>query len=318
MSEKLVKFLDAASEAYYAGCPIINDDQFDNLADSINYNKVGSKQHEDIFVHTFPMYSLQKFYEDTGKTSPLASEKNVCMSPKLDGAAIAITYMHGELLRVLTRGDGTEGRDITNKFINSKLIPQKINTTEPIVQVTGEICAPKSVENSRNYAAGALNLKDLEEFKTRSIEFFAYGILPFTSSTFDEDMAFLRRQGFSSVQDANLDQIYPTDGVVFRVNSNARFNELGYTASFPRGSYALKERAEVVETTIKAVEWDVGRSGRVTPVAILEPIMIGDAKVSRATLNNPGFIEALGLCIGDKVAVRRAGMIIPEIAYKVE
>jgi len=90
------------------------------------------------------------------------------------------------------------------------------------------------------------------------------------------------------------------------------------TAKHPRGAYARKERGECVETTLVAVEWQVGKSGKVTPVAILEPVLVGDAMVSRATLNNPAFIESLDLRIGDRVAVRRAGEIIPQIVHKVE
>ena len=93
---------------------------------------------------------------------------------------------------------------------------------------------------------------------------------------------------------------------------------MGYTSKHPRGAYAKKDRQEAVETKIIAVEWGVGKSGKVTPVAILEPVMIGDKVVSRATLNNQGFIEALGICIGDTVAVALAGMIIPQVLHKVD
>ncbi len=311
-------FLDFASAQYYKGDPVISDDQFDHLADSIGYGSVGAKQHENVEKHVHRMYSLQKYYEDEGAESPLKNEKDKCTSIKLDGAAIDILYIDGKLVRVLTRGDGFEGRVITDKFLATNIIPKEIKSPHPVVQVIGEICASKTIENSRNYAAGALNLKDVEEFRTRAVEFFAYGVYPYHTDTYDKDMAFLKCQGFNTVQDPDLHEIYPSDGLVFRVNSNARFEELGYTAKHPRGAFALKQRAEVVETTLLSVEWGVGRGGRVTPVAILEPVMIGDATISRATLNNPGFIEALDLCIGDRVALRRSGEIIPQILYKVE
>ncbi len=141
---------------------------------------------------------------------------------------------------------------------------------------------------------------------------------PTQYETFEEDMNLLERLGFNTIKTPELDKIYPTDGLVFRVNSNARFEELGFTAKHPRGAYAKKSRPAGAETTILGVEWQVGKSGKVTPVALLQPVLLGDATVSRATLNNPGFIEELGIQIGDTVHIIRAGEIIPCITHKVE
>ena len=314
---KLEQYLNLASRAYYSGAPIISDAQFDQLADSIGFNQVGAKQHRNVEKHYQQMYSLQKYYEDEEQRRPLEGVRDIITSIKLDGAAISVLYVDGNLARVLTRGDGTEGQLITDKFLATKLIPHTI-PQKGIVQVTGEIVAPKSVENSRNYAAGALNLKDPTEFGTRAVNFFAYGVSPNLNKTFSEDMKMLGQWGFSTVQEADLEHIYPNDGVVFRANDNAVFQDMGFTSKHPRGAYALKVRAEHVETTLLAVEWQVGKSGKVTPVAILEPVYIGDALVSRATLNNPGFIEMLDLQIGDRVAIVRAGEIIPCILHKVD
>ena len=300
---------------YYGGTPIISDEVFDQLADSAGYTSVGAKERGNVEKHLYRMYSLQKHYEDQG-ASPLDA-RTCSVSVKLDGAAISILYVDGCLVRVLTRGDGLEGQVITDKFTNSNVIPLSIPHTG-IVQIIGEIVAPKHIPNSRNYAAGALNLKDTEEFKTKAISFFAYGIFPSVKDTYDEDMRYVMRLGFNTVKESELDKIYPSDGIVFRLNNNAEFASAGYTSKHPKGAYALKERQEAVETTILAVEWNTGRSGKVTPVAILEPVMIGDALVSRATLNNPGFIEMLDLHIGDRVGVIRAGEIIPCITHKVD
>ncbi len=314
---KLEQFLNIASRAYYAGQPIITDEQFDKLAESCGYSAVGAQPTGSTEKHMYQMYSLQKYYEDEGKR-PLEGYQDLSMTVKLDGAAISLLYVNGELVRALTRGDGTEGQIITDKILAHKgLVPTTIPVTG-IYQITGEIVAPKHIENARNYAAGALNLKDLEEFKTRAISFFAYGVQPNLFPTFDEDLAKLRTFGFSVISDQDLDKIYPCDGIVFRVNDNTVFQSMGYTAKHPRGAYARKERAEHVETKLLDVEWQVGKSGKVTPVAILEPVMIGDAVVSRATLNNPGFIEMLDLQIGDTVAVIRSGEIIPCILHKVD
>lgn len=313
---KLEQFLNTASRAYYAGQPIISDEQFDKLAESCGYNKVGAKEIGKTAKHLYPMYSLQKYYEDEGK--PPLEHKDLAMSMKLDGAAISLLYVDGELVQALTRGDGIEGQIITDKILAHKgLVPHKVEL-EGVVQITGEIVAPKHIENARNYAAGALNLKNVEEFKTRALSFFAYGVQPSLMPTYNGDLRKLWHFGFQVINEPELDKIYPCDGLVYRINNNEQFYNMGYTAKHPRGAYAKKERQTHVETKLIGVEWQVGKSGKVTPVAILEPVLIGDAVVSRATLNNPGFIEALDLRIGDVVAVVRSGEIIPCILHKVD
>lgn len=313
---QLKLFLDEASKAYYAGSPFIADEVFDRLAETSNYDKVGAKQHDNKEEHYYPLYSLQKFYEDEG-AEPLREHKNKVASIKLDGAAISLLYVGGKLVKALTRGDGTKGVVITAKMLGTKLVPHTIDYAG-VLQVTGEIAAPSHIENARNYAAGALNLGSTEEFKSRAVSFFAYGMYPTLNEYYTEDMMWLSQQGFGTILESDLEKVYPSDGMVFRIDSNETFLSLGYTSLFPRGAYAKKIRSKAVETTLLAVEWQVGKSGKVTPVAILEPVYCGDALVSRATLNNPGFIQALDLQIGDRVAVERAGEIIPCITHKVE
>jgi len=311
----ITKYLDHAAERYYAGEPIIPDDVFDRLAEINNYNTVGAAVQNNKVKHAYAMYSLQKHYEDEG-AHPLAGISDISGSPKLDGAAISLLYVDGWLVQAATRGDGIEGQDITDKLLATLFVPHRI-PHKGVIQVTGEIAAPKHIENARNYAAGALNLKSNAEFKTRAIEFFAYGVYPYQTDTYNQDMAWLKSQGFPTIKEPDIHNIYPCDGIVYRVNSNKLFDEMGFTAKHPRGAYALKERQEAVETVILSVEWQVGKTGKVTPVAILEPVMVGDATVSRATLNNPGFIEMLGIEIGDTVAIIRSGEIIPRILHKV-
>lgn len=313
---KIEQFLDSASKAYYAGSPIISDAQFDALADSVGYNSVGAKQNSKTEKHLYQMYSLQKYYEDEG-TQPLQGIRSIASSVKLDGAALSLLYVDGHLVRALTRGDGVEGQIVTDKFLGNPIVPQTV-PWPGVYQITGEVVAPINIDNARNYAAGALNLKDASEFRSRALSFFAYGVQPSLYETFNSDMNALRAAGFGVINEPDLDKIFPCDGIVFRVNDNKQFYEMGYTSKHPRGAYAKKERAEHVETKLLDVEWQVGKSGKVTPVAILEPVYIGDALVSRATLNNPGFIEMLDLRIGDTVAVIRAGEIIPCILHKVD
>ena len=314
---KLYEFLDKASQYYFEGRPIISDEQFDRLSASSGYYKVGAKT-SDTEAHYWPLYSLQKWYSDEAKEKPLAGELEICVTPKLDGAAVSLLYIDGHFVRALTRGDGKEGKVVTEKL--SRLVPnycEKLKAYK-VVQIVGEVCAPASIENSRNYAAGSLNLGDLNEWKTRSVEFFAYSIYPYPTDTFTKDIQLLQTLGFNTVFDRNIENIYPSDGLVFRVNSNARFEELGYTSKHPRGAYAKKERQPWFETILRSVEWNVGKTGKVTPTAIFDPVTIDGKVVSRATLNNPGFIEALDLRIGDTIGVRLAGMIIPEVSHKVE
>lgn len=308
-----------ASTAYYLGSPIISDEQFDYLADLCDFKEVGHKIDGNTKKHYWPMYSLQKYYQGEGKL-PLAEYTHTKVSsPKLDGAAISCLYIQGSLAMVLTRGDGVEGRDITDKFLFSTkaIIPKSIDTDLPFLQVTGEVTTLSSVTNARNYASGALNLLDLEEFNNRDLYFTAYGLYPYHSS-YLSDMNLLYSMGFHTVLEAEWCSNFLTDGLVVRINDNELYQKLGNTAKHPRGAYAVKVRKEGVVTKLLSVDWQVGKSGKVTPVAILEPCIINGATVTRATLNNQAFIEALDLEIDCLVEVQRMGDIIPGIVRKVE
>ena len=318
MSKSLKQFLIECKEAYYAGEPIISDEQYDHLEDICNEDlSVGTyrgKTH-----HWFRMYSLQKVY--LGEDPPWDKINMVC-TPKLDGAAIALRYLNNELHSVVTRGDGKYGDDISHLFQDERIYgPMGISKYLDIpgaAQVTGEIVAPKYIENARNYAAGALGLKSAVVFGDRILQFFAYGLQPYPTNWYQTDMKYLTDNGFNSVWSDQDWTDYPSDGLVHRVNSNVTYESMGYTNKHPRGAYALKNRTEGVKTKIVDVVWQTGKSGKVTPVAILDPIEIDGATVSRATLNNFGFIEALGVRIGDSVMVERAGGIIPRIIRKAE
>ena len=314
-------FLDYASAKYYAGEPIISDEEFDKLAEYHGYESVGAPVTSDRIAHAFPMWSLQKCYNDEPTIGLGGNGETVAVTPKLDGAAVANYYFEGKHFLSLTRGDGKEGLDITGKM--RTLIPQSIafsSMDEPITQITGEVVAPKTIDNARNYAAGALNLKSVEEFKTRQLTFVVYGITPNIYDTWTEDMEKLAAiYGFNTVftcEPSFLDT-FPQDGTVFRLNRYERFNELGYTAKHPRGAFALKERKGGVVTQLLGVEWKVGRSGVVSPVAILEPVVIGEASVARATLHNMKYIQELDLEIGCLVEVVRAGEIIPRVVRRI-
>ena len=312
----LSDYLDSASRAYYEGTPIIEDEVFDRLAESIKYEKVGAKAGDK--PHAYPLFSLQKvFVGEDEVPSNLKSRHDLVRTVKLDGASISVLYLNGALVQVLTRGDGVKGKDITSKFLEGSVkLPRSINYIKPL-QLNIEVVAPivDYIKNPRNYAAGALNLKDLSEFETRELFYYAHGAQPYITDTYMGDMKALSELGFRTI----LENVagYPTDGAVYRVDNNKDFSELGYTAHHPRGAYALKERKAGVVTKLLDVVWQVGKSGKVSPVAILEPVDIDGAIIQRATLHNPGYIKALGLSLGDRVEVARMGEIIPGVIRKV-
>lgn len=305
---EIKKYIQYLAKQYELGTPVVSDEEYDALSEK--YGHVLGSTGE--IPHFKRMFSLKKHYEKDGQ--PPLTLSLCTKSPKLDGAAVSLLYINGELKQALTRGDGILGRDITDKL--ELLVPTNIVSTKP-TQITGEVVASKKVTNSRNFASGALNLKSVEEFEQKVEEgemiFVAYGLFPYKTDTFESDMEWLRDQnGFATCLDSTY-SLYPQDGEVYRLNSNAAFDEAGHTDKFPHGAFALKQEAESVVTTLLDVVWSTGKSGKVTPVAILEPVMIGDAKVSRATLNNIEFIEALELEIGCQVEVIRSGEIIPKI-----
>ena len=306
------KLLETAAKAYYMGIPTMSNEEFDKLSRYTNWENVGYSIEDslDRYPHLDRLYSLQNIFE--GEPEPLYPSESIT-SPKLDGAAISIFYNTGKLVKALTRGDGIEGIDITDKI--SLIAPNSIPIKDWMVQITGEVVVPKQ-PNARNVAAGALNLKDLEEFKSRNLTFIAYGMSPSLNETWSKDLDQVLYMGFRTVLESNWDQ-FPQDGEVNRVNNNKHFLDLGFTAHHPRGAYALKAEQMGVITELLDVIWQVGKSGVVSPVAILQPCIIGGASIRKATLHNISYIKELGLELGCLVEVIRAGEIIPRIVRRV-
>tara|TARA_B100002019_G_C21246461_1_gene588566 strand:+ start:841 stop:1785 length:945 start_codon:yes stop_codon:yes gene_type:complete len=305
-------FLEKASAMYYSGTPIMSDEEFDALAKKYRYEEVGY-QVTDGIPHMYRMYSLQKVFnlgDIDSTTAPMVR------TPKLDGAAVSLQYVNGHIAQALTRGDGQLGRDITLKM--EELVPNVIGIKGEI-QITGEVVAPNTIPNARNFAAGSLNLKDQSEFRSRAqtLKFVAYDIQGAKYERLSSAMDHLAQQGFEVITHFDA-SAYPTDGEVFRVDNYEAFYKLGYTAHHPRGAFALKEQKDGVITELLDVVWQVGKSGVVSPVAILRPVEVGDALVSRATLHNIEYIRALNLEIGCSVEVIRSGEIIPRIVRRVD
>lgn len=309
----LENYIKQCDLAYFNGKPLIPDDVYDRLkkVDSLGYKD----NREERVAHTYPMWSLQKVFLGKDPAPHWQQEDRACvMTPKLDGAAVSLLFVEGKLQLALTRGDGKKGVPITEKM--QTMMNGDLETTRKVFQVNGEVVAPKDIPNSRNYAAGSLNLKDLSEFSERELCFVAHGVEPSLNETYMEDMNELIDYGFVTSIDVNA-SYFPTDGSVFRVDDNDYYESLGYTSTHPRGAFALKKQEKGVITTLLDVEWNVGKSGAVTPVAILEPVDIEGATISRATLHNVGFIVALGLEIGCKVELIRSGKIIPKIIGRI-
>lgn len=288
----------------------MSDASFDKLAAHFDYDEVGHRITGGL-PHYAQMFSLQKIFdmEDAPTDSNYWVE-----TPKLDGAAISALYIDGKFSLGLTRGDGITGQDITDKV--AFLVPPTLKR-KGIVQITGEVMVPKSLPNPRNLAAGALNLKNLEEFATRPLVFVAYGCSDNPFETWTEMMEVLELMDFNTVLHFDTTD-YPTDGKVFRIDGMDAFRNMGYTSKHPRGAFALKEKKDGVITTLVNVVWQVGKSGVVSPVAILLPIMIEDAIVSRATLHNISYIRDLNLEIDCEVEVIRAGEIIPRVVRRID
>jgi DNA ligase (NAD+) len=324
MNQDLKQFLTQASEAYYAGDPIISDAEFDRLEKVLGETLIVGEK--GIYQpHAFRMYSLQKHYPEIDGTSDLEKSYSTVVTPKLDGLAASLLYNEDQLLTALTRGDGVVGKPITDKVrhvvgATTGWLLKTSAVGRGLMQITGELVAGIDVPNSRNAAGGSLGL--LEGFEERAKEigltFVAYDVVgdSIDFEKYEDKLKFLEQLGFTTVMSVD-ESLYPTDGTVARVSSEKLFKELGYTDKFPRGAVALKRSEEVKQTTLLDVVWQTGGSGRITPVAILHPVELGGANVSRATLNNIAYIRLLDLEIGDTVEVVRAGEIIPKIVGKV-
>ena len=278
-----------------------------------------------------------------------------CCEPKLDGLAVSITYQNGVLIQAATRGDGQTGEDITANVRTIRNVPLKLQGTgwPDILEVRGEVYMPKAgfaalnervlaagqkpFANPRNAAAGSLRQLDSKITASRPLEFCCYGtstegLAAEHSSTLQR----LRQWGISispelhvvnSVQGcldyyADIGQRraqlpYDIDGVVFKVDALEQQSELGFRAREPRWAIAYKYAAQEEITQLLDVEFQVGRTGAVTPVARLQPVHVGGVMVSNATLHNMDEVARLGVMIGDSVIVRRAGDVIPQITQVV-
>ncbi|MCD9017805.1 NAD-dependent DNA ligase LigA [Parachryseolinea silvisoli] len=269
---------------------------------------------------------------------------------KFDGVSISLTYENGILVRGVTRGDGVRGDDITHNARTIRCIPLRIkgkNIPESF-EVRGEVFMPKQVfqqlnkeredigeekyANARNTTSGTLKLQDSSEVAKRRLDCYVYYLLGEKSKTHAEGIHHLEDWGFNisptyrkckSIDDVlayidewetkRADLPLETDGVVIKVNDIDQQRQLGFTAKSPRWAIAYKYKAESMSTRLNGVAYQVGRTGAVTPVAELEPVLLAGTTVKRASLHNANEIARLDLRIGDYVFVEKGGEIIPKV-----
>ena len=302
--------------------------------------------------HIHRLYSLDKcvtedelsaFDERVRKVVP---DPTYTVEYKFDGLTMCLTYENGLFVRATTRGNGIVGEDVTAQALTIKSFPLKIDRKD-VMEIQGEAIirlsvlekynatADEPLKNARNAAAGAIRNLDPKVTEKRRPEIIFYNVNYAENGGFDSQLEifdFLKRNGFKTFDFLrvckNLDEVKAaideievgrrsidvlTDGAVVKLNSVKEREILGYTDKFPRWAAAYKFEAEEAETTVKSVRWQVGRTGKLTPLGIVEPVELAGATVRKATLNNYGDIQKKRVKIGGRVLIRRSNEVIPEI-----
>lgn len=360
---------------YVLDAPSISDFEFDTKLKQLQALETAHPQYYDAssptlrvggevtknfetVVHAQRMYSLDNSYSKDDLMDWETRLRKMVDGPiqytcelKYDGASISITYENGLLVQALTRGDGTQGDNVTANIKTIKSVPLKLRGDYPEkFEIRGEIVLPfegfnamnveriaageEPYKNPRNTASGSLKLQDSSEVAKRPLECLLYSIVGENTSiqTQFENLEKARSWGFKVPAIAKLtDSIdgvlefvnywdthrhelpYETDGVVIKVNSLFQQAELGYTAKAPRWAMAYKFKAEQVSTRLEHISYQVGRTGAITPVANLQAVELAGTIVKRASLHNADQIEKLDVRIGDWVYVEKGGEIIPKI-----
>ena len=279
------------------------------------------------------------------------------VEPKIDGLACSLIYEKGQFVRAATRGDGTVGEDVTNNVRTIKSIPLSLRMATGVVppdvlDVRGEVYMPRvafmrlnaereaageaEFANPRNAAAGSLRQLNPEVTAARSLSFFAYAVGTGAAPSQAESLSMLEGYGFKTSEgwkkvqsteqvwqliekhkERRTELAYDTDGVVIKVNEVWQQNTLGATGKDPRWAIAFKFPPEQAETVVEDIVIQVGRTGVLTPAAVLTPVRLSGSTISRATLHNEDFVKEKDIRIGDHVVINKAGEIIPEVLHVV-
>lgn len=302
--------------------------------------------------HIHRLYSLDKCVTEDElsafdeRVRRVVSDPTYTVEYKFDGLTMCLTYENGLFVRATTRGNGIVGEDVTAQALTIKSFPLKIDRKD-VMEIQGEAIirlsvlekynatADEPLKNARNAAAGAIRNLDPKVTEKRRPEIIFYNVNYAENGGFDSQLEifdFLKRNGFKTFDFLrvckNLDEVKAaideievgrrsidvlTDGAVVKLNSVKEREILGYTDKFPRWAAAYKFEAEEAETTVKSVRWQVGRTGKLTPLGIVEPVELAGATVRKATLNNYGDIQKKRVKIGGRVLIRRSNEVIPEI-----
>ncbi|MFH0767442.1 MAG: NAD-dependent DNA ligase LigA [Bacillota bacterium] len=295
------------------------------------------------------VFSTEELKQFDERIKKVVSDYSYTTELKIDGLAVSLTYEKGRFVRAATRGNGVVGEDITKNVKTIKSLPLKLKESIDI-EVRGEIYMPHKsftllneqrlsndealFANPRNAAAGTIRQLDTKVVASRNLDLFIYTIVnaeKYADTQIDaliylSTLGFKVNQNYQNVfgimalieQIENYDHLrkslpYDTDGVVIKVNEFELYSSIGYTSKFPKWATAYKFQAEQVETILKDITFQIGRTGVVTPVAELEPILISGSMVARATLHNEDYVIAKDIRIDDTVLVHKAGEIIPEV-----
>ena len=375
---QLRKLLHLYNYQYYVlNQPSVSDRDFDGLMHELQDLEA---QHPELFdknspsqrvgsdlttgftqvVHKYPMLSLANTYNEQDVAGWYESVRKdlvgepfeVCCELKYDGLSISLTYVDGQLVRGVTRGDGVQGDDVTANVRTIRAIPLVLPGTgyPKEFEIRGEILMPWQVferlnaereaaeeplfANPRNAASGTLKSLDPQLVANRQLDAYLYSLLgeDLPTEKHYENLQEAHKWGFKISEGmrkaSTLQEIYDfinrwdearhqlpvaTDGIVLKVNSLRQQRALGFTAKSPRWAIAYKFKAERVCTRLNEVTYQVGRTGAVTPVANMQPVQLAGTTVKRATLNNEDFIRSFDLHIGDYVYVEKGGEIIPKI-----
>lgn len=303
------------------------------------------------------VFSYEELFEFGERVHSVIENPEYVVEPKIDGLSVSLEYRNGMFVRGSTRGDGFVGEDVTHNLMTIKSIPKRIDCPEvSYLELRGEVYISKETfkklvdaqelagerpfKNPRNAAAGSLRQKDPKISAKRGLNIFIFNIQQCEGKTFtthSETLDFVKSLGFPvSVSYNRYDNIgdavenikfigenrdnytFDIDGAVIKVNSLADRELLGATAKYPKWAVAFKYPPEEKITTLLNIEVQVGRTGAITPTAVFEPIQLAGTSVSRAVLHNQDFINAKDINIGDKIIVRKAGEIIPEVVALAE
>lgn len=301
------------------------------------------------------VFSKGELYEFDERVKKAVGKAVYCVEPKIDGLSVSLEYKDGIFTRGSTRGDGFVGEDITKNLKTIKSIPMKLNEKIPFIEVRGEVYMPKAdfeklvrkqlendeqpAKNPRNAAAGSLRQKDSRVTASRGLDIFVFNLQRIEGrelTCHSESLDYMKSLGFNvidgyktfdNIEDAvsrimeigenRQSYSYDIDGAVIKVDNFELRNELGSTAKVPKWAVAFKYPPEEKETKLLDIEINVGRTGALTPVAVFEPVWLAGTTVSRAVLHNQDYIDSKDIRIGDIIAVRKAGDIIPEVVRSV-